>query len=72
MKLFKRFSELRKANCDAAAANENAKADADRDHQIALARLAEATEQAKTLSAMNTRNHYSEGLTLSFRGRTAQ
>jgi hypothetical protein len=71
MNLFKRFSELRKVNEDALVVNESAKQDADRDHEVALARLAEATEQADRLANMNHRNHYSESLTHAFRGRTA-
>jgi hypothetical protein len=71
MKFLKRLSELRKENDTATAASECVLATADRDHQIALARLAQATEQADTLSDMNTRNHYSQSLTYAFRGRTA-
>jgi hypothetical protein len=71
MILFKRLAHLRKVNTDAVVANEAAKQEADRDHQIALSRLQQATEQADTLSGMNTRNHYSESLTYAFRGRTA-
>lgn len=71
MSFFKRFTALRKANEDAVVVNESAKLDADREHEIALARLAEATEQASRLTTMNTRNHYSEGLTHAFRGKTA-
>ncbi len=70
MSFFKRFAELRKTNEDAVVVNESAKQDADREHQIALARLKQATEQADTLAGMNTRNHYSESLTYAFRGRT--
>jgi hypothetical protein len=71
MNFLKRLSISRKANEDAVAVNESAKADADRDHQIALARLAQATEQADRLIDMNTRNHFGESLTHAFRGRTA-
>lgn len=71
MSFFKRLSELRKVNEDAAVVNESAKLDADRDHEIALARLQQATEQANKLSGMDRRNHYSESLTHAFRGRTA-
>jgi hypothetical protein len=71
MSFFKRLSELRKVNTDAVAINESALKDADREHQIALARLAQATAQADTLTGMDKRNHYSESLTHAFRGRTA-
>ena len=71
MNFLKRLTELRKTDEDAVVANESAKQDAERDHQIALARLAQATRQADTLATMNTRNHYSESLTHAFRGRTA-
>ena len=71
MSFFKRLTALSKANEDAVVVNESAKLDADREHELALARLAEATEQAKRLATMNTRNHYSESLTHAFRGRTA-
>lgn len=71
MSFFKRLSELRKTNEDAVVVNESAKLDADRDHQIALAKLAQATRQADTLIGMDKRNHYSESLTHAFRGRTA-
>lgn len=71
MKLFKRLSERHRANQEAAAANESAKEAADRDHEVALARLEQATRQAETLSGMDSRNHYSESLTHAFRGRTA-
>lgn len=71
MSFFKRLSELRKVNEDATAVNESAAAEADRDHQIALARLIQAEAQAAKLSGMDKRNHYSESLTHAFRGRTA-
>ena len=71
MNFLKRLSELRKTDEDAVVVNETAKHDAERDHQIALARLAQATKQADTLTGMNNRNHYSESLTHAFRGRTA-
>ena len=71
MNFLKRLAELRKINEDALVVNESAKLDADREHKLALARLKQATEQADTLTGMDTRNHYSESLTLAFRGRTA-
>lgn len=71
MRFFKRLSELRKVNEEKLVVNETAKIEADRDHQLALARLAEATEQANKLTGMDRRNHYSESLTHAFRGRTA-
>lgn len=71
MNLFKRLSELRKTDEDAVAVNESSKLSAARDHEIALARLAQATRQADTLADMNHRNHFGESLTHAFRGKTA-
>jgi phosphate uptake regulator len=76
--LFKKLAGLREAD---RAAIENSKAlleethrtdpDVDREHELALKRLKEASEQARRLKAMDAKNHYSESLTKSFRGRTA-
>lgn len=71
LKRLTQLAQLSRTNEEATAVNEAAKEAADRDHEHALARLAEATEQADTLSGMNNRNHYSESLTYAFRGRTA-
>ena len=78
MKIFKRLRALREAD-HAAIENSNAitaevertDPEIDRRHQTALARLGESTEQARKLKDADRRNHYSEGLTKSFRGRTA-
>lgn len=50
------------ASPDAAVAVASAKAD----HQTALARLAQVEQQAATMRAVNTRNHFSESLTRAF------
>lgn len=71
MNFLKRLTALRKVNEDALVVNETAKLDAEREHQIALARLAQATDQADRLTGMDKRNHYSESLTHAFRGRIA-
>lgn len=78
MKIFKKFRDLRAADH---AAIENSKAlleevertdpEVDEMHQTALQRLHESTQQALRLKDADRRNHYSEGLTKSFRGRTA-
>lgn len=71
MIFFKKLRQVRRQNEEAAEAHVKVKAQIDRDHERALARLAQATEQADTLSGMDNRNHYSESLTYAFRGRTA-
>ena len=78
MKFFKKLRALREADH---AAIENSRAvveeinrtdqAVDEQHEIALQRLTESTEQARQLKNADRRNHYSEGLTKSFRGRTA-
>lgn len=78
MKLFKKLRELRAADH---AAIENSRAlldevtrtdpEVDEMHATALQRLRESTEQARKLKDADRRNHYSEGLTKSFRGRPA-
>lgn len=78
MKLFRRFKELLDNNTEAAQrsrqvldqANRHG-AEAEQSHEVALQRLEVATAQAARLSAADQRNHYSESLTHSFRGRTA-
>lgn len=71
MKFWKRLAELREAN--AAAARENTKVlkQAETDHETALVMRDLADEQAGKLKSADRRNHYSESLTQSFRGRTA-
>lgn len=78
MKLFSKLRALREADH---AAIENSRAileevdrtesEVDEMHATALERLRESTEQALRLKDADRRNHYSEGLTKSFRGRTA-
>lgn len=78
MNLFKKLRALREADH---AAIQNSKAlaeeicrtdeEVDQRHETALQRLEESTEQAARLKDADRRNHYSEGLTQSFRGRTA-
>lgn len=78
MKIFKRLRALRDAD-HAAIENSNAltaevertDSEIERRHQTALARLGESAEQARKLKDADRRNHYSEGLTKSFQGRTA-
>jgi phosphate uptake regulator len=76
--LFRKLAGLREAD---RAAIQNSKAlleeahrtdpAVDAEHEEALRRLREATEQANRLKSMDKQNHYSESLTQSFRGRTA-
>lgn len=78
MKLFSKLRALREADH---AAIENSKAileevartdpEVDEMHETALQRFHESTQQALRLKDADRRNHYSEGLTKSFRGRTA-
>lgn len=77
MKLFNKLRELKAINNAAAEksravlkqANRHG-ADADAKQERALAQLAQATQQAERLNAADQRNHYSESLTYSMRGRT--
>lgn len=78
MKIFKRLQELREADRAAtrssrAVVEEISRTDShiEKQHEVALARLRESTEQAELLQAADRRNHYSESLTRAFRGRTA-
>lgn len=78
MKFFKALRALRDVNTAAAQTSrevleraETSAPDIDQSHAHALKRLREATEQANQLYEANDRNHYSESLTLAFRGRTA-
>lgn len=70
--LFKRIHRLLVENRERLQVNDVKLEAAEREHQIALARDRIAEEQAHTLSGMDRRNHYSESLTLAFRGRTSQ
>ena len=47
-----------------------AKIQADIDQKVARDRLAEVSKQAEELIRINQTNHFSEGLTKAFRGRT--
>jgi hypothetical protein len=78
MKFFKRLRDLREAdhaairNSRAVLAEiERTEPEVDEQHETALARLNESAEQARRLKDADRRNHYSQGLTESFRGRTA-
>lgn len=76
------FDKLRQRRQDHEAATENSRKllhealrtdpEVDELHREALVRLGQATEMARTLKATDRQNHYSESLTLAFRGRTAQ
>ena len=78
MKIFKKLRDLREAD---RAAIKNSEAllqetirtepEVEKGHEVALVRHREATEQARLLKDADRRNHYSESLTKSFRGRTA-
>lgn len=70
MKLFKRIQSLFEDNVTATEVNAALLEDAERAHLLALEREQQVDEQAKTLRHMNQKNHYSESLTLAFRGRT--
>lgn len=78
MNFFRKLRELRAADHAAiknseAVLEETLRTDprVDEQHEHALRRLEEATEQARRLKDADRRNHYSEGLTKSFQGRTA-
>lgn len=77
------FNKLRALSAGHRAATRNSNAvlaeavrtdpEIDREHELALAQLCQATEQAKRLGVTDRHNHYSESLTIAFRGgRTAQ
>lgn len=70
-RLFRKLSTLREESEKVIVFTEAVKENAERDHEAALARLEKAEEQARTLSGMDRRNHYSESLTKAFQGRTA-
>lgn len=75
MKFFKRIKELREED-RAATDNSNALLDeldrteshVEEQHRAALTQLKESKKQATQLKDADRRNHYSEGLTKSFRG----
>lgn len=69
---FKRIHKLLVENRERLQVNDLKLEAAEREHQIALERDRRAEEQALTLSGMDRRNHYSESLTMAFRGRTSQ
>lgn len=72
MILFKKLRALLHENRQAVLHAEATKENADRNLKHAQNRLAQAEDQAQRLSEMDRRNHYSESLTKSFRGRPAQ
>lgn len=71
MKFWKRLAELRQINHAATENNQQVLEQAEKDHVVALAMHDKASEQAGKLSATDRRNHYSESLTQSFRGKPA-
>lgn len=78
MKLLKKLREIADGHREALERNEQTRAAAEeqakhlpRESQVADALVRITAEQAKTLTAHNDRNHYSESLTHSLRGRTA-
>lgn len=82
MKFFRKFRAQLKESIEAnKAAEENSHAllkeldrtepHVDEQHDTALRRLRESETQARRLRDADRRNHYSEGLTRSFQGRTA-
>lgn len=79
MKFLKKIRALREINSAALTTNQKLLVEAERlgenaeqDREAALVRLKDATDQAERLGLTNSRNHFSESLAHSFRGRTAQ
>jgi hypothetical protein len=71
MNFLKKLAELRAANTAATESSRQAIEQADADHEVALRMRERASEQAGRLSAADQRNHYSESLTHSMRGKPA-
>jgi predicted nucleotide-binding protein (sugar kinase/HSP70/actin superfamily) len=78
MKFFKKLNVLREENREATANSQalleeldRTESDIDDQHKAALTQLQESKVQAVRLRDANRRNHFSEGLTKSFQGRTA-
>jgi len=71
MNFLRKLSELRAANASATQATEALLEQADLDHITALEMRERTAGLADKLVAADRRNHYSESLTKSFRGRTA-
>ncbi|QWY81333.1 hypothetical protein SEA_RIZWANA_36 [Arthrobacter phage Rizwana] len=71
MRLFKKLRELAEDHRRATQENQRIQAEAEKEGQVADALLEIAEAQAVSLKGHNHRNHYSEKLTESFRGRLA-
>lgn len=71
MNFLRRLKELRAVNTSATKANEALLEQAETDHAVALRMRERVGLQAGRLIAADERNHYSESLTKSFRGRPA-
>lgn len=71
MKFWRKLTELRAVNAEAAKVNEEILQQAGRDHETALRMRDHVSRQAERLVTGDSRNHYSESLTKAFRGRTA-
>lgn len=71
MRLFKKLRSLVEEHKEATRQNERVIEEAEREGEVADALLQIAEVQAESLKGHNHRNHYSEKLTESFRGRLA-
>lgn len=69
MKLFKRLREIGAGHKEALEGTQELQRKAEQQGEVADALLAKAEEQAKSLTDHNIRNHYSQGLQRSFRGK---
>jgi len=77
MKFFKKLHVLREENREATQNSQalldelaRTESEVDQQHTEALTQLRESKQQAVRLRDANRRNHFSEGLTKSFQGRT--
>ena len=71
MNFLRRLAEMRATNTAATKATEKVLQQADKDHEVALEMRDRVTTQAGRLKDHDRRNHYSEGLTYSMRGKPA-
>lgn len=71
MRFLTRLAELRAINTRATKKNEEILEQATEAHEAAVAMDRRVTEQTRTLTGTDRRNHYSESLTHAFRGKTA-
>jgi hypothetical protein len=69
--LWKKLAAMHHENKQALETNKTVLENAEQEAEIIAAIRARSEEQATNLREANHRNHYSEGLTQSFRGRTA-